>query len=104
MHGSLPRSACRTGLLPAPTALVSVAMAGPAHAIDIKDASPLIGIAAGQVARLSTINLGGPDTKSSCQVTLSVLDDEGNILGIGEPNTLPPGKALAVEVSALKAG
>src|SRR5262245_21750714 len=61
----------------------------------------MVGIVAGQTARLNVVNtIGDPNTSPNCRVALGILDSQGNIL-VHDPDQIPGrGQATFLDLEA----
>ena len=83
------------------SAALAVAQQSPINPLGIvpTETSGMIGIAAGQTARLNALHPGVPAplaTAARCPVTVSFLDDQGNVLQSSQI-IVDPGKSLPVD-------
>lgn len=77
--------------------LMAVGIASPVWA----EKFGMVGIVAGQTARLNVVNtIGDPNTRPNCRVALGILDSQGNIL-VDDPDQIPGrGQATFLELNA----
>lgn len=75
----------------------SASLAGPLP-LPVTD-SGLVTVLPGQTARLNVVNIGS--SNSSCQLTLSFLDAEGNVFPSPLAATLPGGGSIALDIPVI---